>query len=122
MDNFFKLVDGVWVGTHYEPICFPDFWVDINQVNNERYYFPDLTSALDFYLEGWEKRLITIFESTTTEEGVRKLRPDYVPPLSHKGLYAHGHLIHGRSIFGDLPGHRERTCSQRWFERELNEG
>ena len=97
MDRYFTLVDGIWVGSDYdfnEPL-FAQFWVEMYQGMDERYYFADFDSALDFYLEGWKERRFTFFKWIITEEGVRKLIPDGVAPLCYIGLYARGGLIHG---------------------------
>ena len=72
-----------------------DFWVDIchgrNILIDERYYFDNLASALEFYLEGWRQRQYLDDDGN----GVG---------LDHKGLYSRGRLIHGHSIQGDAPG------------------
>jgi hypothetical protein len=56
-----------------------------------RYYFHDLASALEFYLEGWRQR-------------------QYLD--DQKGLYSRGRLIHGHSIHGDAPGHEGESLRQ----------
>jgi len=54
IDRYYTLVDGNWVRI-YEQVSFSTFWVDIchaaPSLCDERYYFPDLASAIDFYLE-----------------------------------------------------------------------
>ena len=73
-----------------------DFWVDIAHAGcfliDERYYFPDQSTALDFYLEGWRQRQFVDDKGN----GVG---------LHHSGLYVNGRLVDGASIHGDLPGH-----------------
>lgn len=95
IDCFYTPVDGNWVRI-YEEVSFSNFWVDICHATpmqvDERYYFPDLASALDFYLGGWEERQYEIPDSSGHW-------------LDHSGLYSRGRLIHGRSIHGDKPGH-----------------
>jgi hypothetical protein len=68
-------------------------WVD------ERYYFPDLESALLFYLDGWKDR---------------QFEDDAGKPLGldHSGLYSQGRLIHGLSILGNEPGHEGKNTRQ----------
>jgi hypothetical protein len=74
IDHFYTKIDGNWVRTNKRVIngkweYIPDderpdlrteFWVDICQgggiLTDERYYFADLASALDFYVEGWKDR------------------------------------------------------------------
>jgi len=58
----------------------------------ERYYFPDLGSAVDFYLEGWQKR--QYFDSQGNSMGI-----------NHSGLYSRRRLVDGLSIHGAPPGH-----------------
>lgn len=85
-DRYYKQRDGKWE-------CIVDdqprdvetgFWVDISHGRNilidERYYFHDLASALEFYLEGWGQR------QYLDDEG-------NVVGLDHKGLYSRGRLI-----------------------------
>jgi hypothetical protein len=91
-----------------------DFWVDISHGRNvlidERYYFHDLTSALDFYIEGWQQRQYLDDDGN----GVG---------LDHKGLYSQGRLIHGHSIHGDAPGHEGENLRQicEAFVRKMNQ-
>lgn len=95
IDRYYTRVDGDWV-RFYEEVSFSNFWVDICHATpmliDERYYFSDLATALDFYLEYWQKR-------------------EYQNPdgsgqgLDHSALYSRGRLIHGRSVHGDTPGH-----------------
>jgi len=58
-----------------------------------------LTSALDFYVEGWRQRQYLDDDG----DGVG---------LDHKGLYSRGRLIHGRSLHGDAPGHEPENLRQ----------
>lgn len=94
IDCYYTQVDANWVRI-YEQVSFSEFWVDICHAAasiDERYYFPDLASAIDFYLEGWKER--------------RYQNPDGSGQgLDHSGLYSRGRLIHGESIHGDVPGH-----------------
>lgn len=73
-----------------------DFWVDLCHggpwLIDERYYLPDLASALDFYREGWKERQFHDADGTLCG-------------ADHIGLYSQGKLIHGLSIYGDAPGH-----------------
>jgi hypothetical protein len=114
IDRYYTQIDGRWVRTNIrainkssEPISdgqrsdfHTEFWVDIchggNVLIDERYYFEDLASALDFYLDGWRDREFVL------EDGERL-------DLSHSGLYSRGRLIHGRSIHGDAPGHESEN-------------
>jgi hypothetical protein len=113
IDRFYTKVDGKWV--HIDPVVplvidehghvscsneIPepptDFWVDICHggpyLIDERYYFPDLASALEFYRHGWEER---------------QFHDDDGQPcgLDHSGLYSRGRLIQGLSIYCEAPGH-----------------
>jgi hypothetical protein len=76
-----------------------DFWVDISGgLADERYYFTDLASALEFYLGGWRThRLVTEEDG----EGGERL-----------GLYSRRRLIHGLSIHGDAPGSEGENARQ----------
>jgi len=95
-------------------LSFSTFWVDICHAApfliDERYYFPDLASAIDFYLEGWKERQFENSDGSGQE-------------LDHSGLYSRGRLIHGRSIHGDMPGHEgenlRRTLEE--YARKLDE-
>ena len=57
-----RVVNGEWeyIPDDERPDFRTDFWVDVchggNVMVDERYYFPDLASALDFYLDGWNER------------------------------------------------------------------
>ena len=97
IDRYYTRVDGNWVRI-YEQVSFSEFWVDIchggSYSIDERYYFPDLASALDFYLEGWQERQYENPDGSGQGLG-----------LDHSGLYSRGRLIHGLSIHGDAPGH-----------------
>jgi hypothetical protein len=112
IDRYYTLVDGNWVRI-YEQVSFSTFWVDICHASplliDERYYFPDLASAIDFYLDGWKERQFENPDGSGQE-------------LDHSGLYSRGRLIHGRSIHGDVPGHEgqnlRRTLEEyaRWMD------
>jgi hypothetical protein len=121
IDYYYKKIDGRWVlhnvrgingssekiGDGERSSSHTDFWVDIchggNYLIDERYYFEDLASALDFYLGGWR-------ECEIVGDDGKPLG------LSHSGLYSRGRLIHGRSIHGDAPGHEgenlRRICEE----------
>lgn len=76
------VVNGEWEYIPDErPDFRTDFWVDVchggNVMVDERYYFPDLASALDFYLEGWRER--QYLHDDGTDVG-----------LDHSGLYSRG--------------------------------
>ena len=110
IDHYYTRMNGEWVRTNMRianseckyirdeerPDFHTDFWVDIchggNNLTDERYYFNDLSSALEFYREGWRERQYLDDEGN----GVG---------LDHIGLYSNGRLIHGLSIHGDAPGH-----------------
>lgn len=117
IDHYYMQIDGNWVDTDMRvvngeweyipdderPDFHTDFWLDICHnwpCVDERYYFPDLASAFDFYVEGWKDR--------------QYLHDDSVTPtgLDHSGLYSRGRLIHGRSIHGDTPGHEGENLRQ----------
>jgi len=59
IDRYYTLLGGDFVRI-YEEIEFSAFWVDLchggGDLIDERYYFPDLASATEFYLEGWKDR------------------------------------------------------------------
>ncbi|HXY11193.1 MAG TPA: hypothetical protein VEI52_25395, partial [Terriglobales bacterium] len=76
-------------------------------LSDERYYFADLASAIDFYLEGWKERQLQ------TPDGSGQ-------GLDHSGLYSRGRLIHGRSIHGDVPGHAGENL-RRVLEQHVRE-
>jgi len=79
-----------------------DFWVDIAHYDCwrfERYYFPDLGSAVDFYLEGWQKR--QYFDSQGNSMGI-----------NHSDLYSCLRLVDGLSIHGAPLGTRANRCAQ----------
>lgn len=121
IDNYYTKVNGRW--EHIPRTDVPDscteFWVDIAQGANfaidERYYFPDFASALDFYLEGWKERQFVDEKGN----GVG---------LDHSGLYSRGRLIHGLSIHGDALGHegetgeKMRRIMEKVFNRTMGEG
>ena len=108
IDRYYTKIDGKWV--RKEMRCDAglrgvqtDFWVDIchgrNLLIDERYYFNDLASALEFYLEGWRQCQYLGGDGN----GVG---------LDHKGLYSRGDLIHGHSIHGDVPGNEGENLRQ----------
>ena len=70
-----------------------DFWVDVFWnapfVIDERYYFPDLASALAFYEGGWKKRQFLCDDETPCG-------------IDHRALYSQGQLVH-YSANGDAP-------------------
>ena len=58
IDNYYAAIDGQWARINTSDdweACCTDFWVDICHggqfMIDERYYFADVASALDFYLE-----------------------------------------------------------------------
>jgi len=117
IDHYYTQIDGKWVRTNMRivngeweyipdeerPDFHTDFWVDIchggNNLTDERYYFNDLSSALDFYREGWRQR--QYLDDDGNEAG-----------LDHSGLYSRGRLIHGLSIHGDAPGHEGESLRE----------
>jgi len=105
IDRYYKQTDGKWedIADEQRWVFQTDFWVDISYGRNilidERYYFDDLASALEFYLEGWRQRQYLDDEGN----GVG---------LDHKGLYSQGRLIHGQSIHGDAPGQEGESLRQ----------
>ena len=113
IDHYYTLVDEKWVRI-YEEVHFSDFWVDIchdgGLLVDERYYFQDLASALDFYREGWKVR-------GYLDDGGQPCALDY------SGLYSRGRLIHGYSIHGDAPGHEGQNLRHLCEElaRKLND-
>jgi hypothetical protein len=117
IDRYYTKIDGQWTradmrvidgkrgsvpSDEWQSLC-TDSWVDICHgggiLIDERYYFADLASALDFYLEGWKERQYL----DDNGEGVG---------LDHSGLYSRGRLIHGKSIHGDAPGHEGENLRQ----------
>ena len=106
IDHYYARRDGKWL--RIDDYVFSDrrreddpdfstaFWVDICHGRNfcidERYYFPDRGSAIDFYSKGWKER--QFLDDVGNEVG-----------LDHSGLYLEGRLIDGLSIHGDPPGH-----------------
>jgi hypothetical protein len=119
IDHCYTQIDGRWVRTNMRivngeweyipdeerPEFHTDFYVDIchggNNLTDERYYLNDLSSALEFYREGWRERQYV--DDDGNEVG-----------LDHIGLYSKGRLIHGLSIDLDVPGHEgeslRKTC------------
>jgi hypothetical protein len=107
IDHYYTLVEGKIVRVGFEEVesvCGDsDFWVDIchggGSFVDERYYFPDLESALLFYLEGWKDR---------------QFEDDAGNPLGldHSGLYSQRRLIHGLSILGTAPGYKAKNTRQ----------
>lgn len=94
IDRYYSQIDGKWV--RISPQAPPsNYWVDVahggNHLIDERYYFPDLSSAFAFYEDGWRERLLEMPEGGPAG-------------LDHSGLYSNGRLIHGHSIHGDAPG------------------
>lgn len=78
IDRYYTLVDGKWARI-FEHEFVSNFWVDIFHSVDERYYFPDLASAIDFYREGWKQRQCQNPDGSW--EG-----------LDRKGLYSDGRL------------------------------
>src|ERR1039458_1756121 len=113
IDRYYTLVDEKWFRVDKE-VHFSDFWVDIchggDLLVDERYYFQDLASALDFYLHGWRVR--EYLDDTGQPRG-----------LDHGGLYSRGRLMHGHSILGDAPGHEGQNLRHLCGElaRKLND-
>lgn len=119
IDNYFIQKDGKWVPVdgcdiqhetnrsvgHCAGNFQTDFWVDISHGRNiivdERYYFDDLASAFDFYLEGWRRRQFIDDDGN----GVG---------LDKKGLYSEERLIHGHSIYGDAARPEGENLRQIW--------
>ena len=117
IDHYYTKIDGLWVRTNMRvvngeweyipedemPDFHTDFWVNIchggNCLIDERYYFADLASALDFYLKGWKER--QYLDDDGKDMG-----------LDHSGLYSRGRLIDGKSIHGDTPGHEGEKLRQ----------
>jgi len=117
IDHYYAKIDGQWVrfnmcvvDGHWEyipdvevPDFHTDFWVDIchggGYLIDERYYFADLASAIDFYQEGWKE--CQYLDADGKEMG-----------LDHSGLYSRGRLIHGLSIHLDTPGHEGEKLRQ----------
>jgi hypothetical protein len=125
IDHYYTKIDGQWVCTNLHviggnnipagdrPNFHTDFWVDIchggDVLIDERYYFEDLASALEFYLDGWRDRQLLGDDEKSLG-------------LDHSGLYSRGRLIHGRSIHGEAPGHEgenlRRICEE--YARKLD--
>lgn len=109
IDHYYAKRDGKWKNMNAEDVederadVREDFWVDICHggayLVDERYYFPDMASALDFYLDGWKGR------QYLDENG----RPC---GIDHSGLYSRGRLIHGLSIHCETPGHEGERVRQ----------
>jgi len=117
IDRYYTKIDGQWeradmrvVNGTQEYLSVDEmqdnvtkFWVDIchggGYLVDERYYFRDLASALDFYLEGWKD--CQYLDDDGKEVG-----------LDHSGLYSRGCLIHGQSIHGDPPNHQGRESAR----------
>ena len=104
IDRYYTQTDGEWVRANLRCRDFQtDFWVDVSHgkttLTDERYYFHNLTSALDFYIEGWRQR--QYLDEDDNEVGI-----------DHKGLYSEGRLIHGHSIHADAPGHEGENLRQ----------
>lgn len=110
IDHFYTKIDGEWVRFNMRvvndkweyipedevPDFSTDYWVDISYGGNvsfqDRFYCPDLASAIEFYQEGWK-------DMQYVDENADGLG------LSSSGLYCGGRLIHGLSLDGDAPGH-----------------
>ena len=117
IDHYYTQIDGKWVRTNMRivngeweyipdeerPDFHTNFWVDIchggTYLTDERYYFDDLSSALEFYLEGWRKR--QYLDRNGNEVG-----------LDHKGLYSRGRLVHGHCVHGDPPEYEGESVRQ----------
>jgi hypothetical protein len=116
IDRYYEQMAGEWecIADDQRRDLQTDFWVDISHgrttLVDERYYFHDLASALEFYLEGWRKRQYLDNEGN----GVG---------FDHRGLYSRGRLIHGHSIHGDAPGHEGESLRQILgaFVRKMNQ-
>jgi hypothetical protein len=128
IDHYYTKIDGRWVRTNMRvvngkweyipedeiPDFHTDFWVDIchggNGLIDERYYFADLASALDFYLRGWKER--QYLDDDGKEMGLDK-----------RGLYSQERLIHGLSIYDDAPGDAGKSLQQirEQFARRVGE-
>jgi|ERR1700723_2784983 hypothetical protein len=102
IDRYYTQIDGKWTRISAETTS-SDFWVDICHGRNfsvdERYYFADLASALDFYAGGWKER--QYLDDDGKDVG-----------LDHMGLYSRGRLVHGLTIHGDAPGHEGENLRQ----------
>jgi hypothetical protein len=100
IDHYYTQIHGKWVSTNWRDTS---FWVDIshgrNALADERYYFHDLASAIEFYVKGWRKRQYLDDDGNAVG-------------LDHKGLYSRGRLVHGHSIDGDAPGHEGENLRQ----------
>lgn len=103
IDRYYTQING-----HLERIDKPgdehgqvtDFWVDISGgLADERYYFTDLASTLEFYLGDWRTRRLVTEEDG--EGGGERL-----------GLYSRRRLIHGLSIHGDAPDSKGEKLEQ----------
>src|ERR1035441_1454344 len=88
IDRYFKQTNGNWVRIDARTVdgeneyipqqelqdLTTEFWVDISHGANlpidERYYFSDLASAIDFYSEGWKER--QYLDEDGKEKGDRK--------------------------------------------------
>jgi hypothetical protein len=98
IDRFYAQRDGKWnkLGEAELSNDHTYCWVDLGHGGNimidERYFFLDLSSAIEFYLEGWKER--------------QYLDDDDQPVgLDHSGLYPRDRLIHGTTIHGDEVRH-----------------
>lgn len=117
IDHYYTQIDGKWVRTnqrvvdgHWEtipdderPDFRTDFWVDLchggGALVDERYYCPDLASAMEFYVEGWKCRQYLDKDGQACS-------------LDHIGLYSRGRLVHGHSIHGDTREHEGESLRQ----------
>jgi hypothetical protein len=98
IDRYYVQAEGVWKRLDEADFSkfHAEFWVDLchaaNVMVDERYFFADMGSAIEFYLEGWKQRQFLDDD-------------DQACGLDHHGLYSRGKLIHGQSVHGDVPGH-----------------
>jgi hypothetical protein len=129
IDHSYTQIDGKWVRTdqrvvdgHGEnipdanrPDFRTDFWVDLchgaGVLIDERYYFPGLAAAMEFYVEGWKDRQYRDNDSQPCG-------------IDHMGLYSRGRLVHGHSIHGDEPGSEGENLRQicEVVAKEIDEG
>jgi hypothetical protein len=104
-DRFYKYINDAWHSLSEAELsaCSTDFWVDLSHGGNvmvdERYYFSSLSSALEFYAEGWKQR--KYFDDDGKSCG-----------LDHSGIYSGGRLIQDQSAHGDISGHEGEGLAQ----------
>ncbi len=86
-DHFYTQVNGQWVEATAPN---SKYWVDITHGGpfciDERYLFPDLNSATEFYREGWKGR---VFTDITDLDGL------------YRALYSGGKLIEEKTVHLD---------------------